>query len=308
MTTSQPTTGPPAAGQPATRQPATGLLPRRGSPRMTPGRWVVLAIGVPIALVLIGATGFSVVVALGQASFPVSYAVPVSHGQLTASVGAGNITVRPSQGTQGTTAHLTGTVQYSLIRPRVTYSTTATGTTVGLRCRIPTGNCGLDATLLVPEAANVALSSDGGDITVSSLAASVNLSSEGGDIAVSGIGGLARVSTGGGDLTADDLAGIGQFSTSGGDINGGDLTAPSVNADSGGGDVTLVFAKPPANLDITSDGGDITVLLPHGSTGYNVTSSADGGDDSVSVPVSPSSKHTINVDSGGGDISIGEAS
>ena len=84
--------------------------------------------------------------------------------------------------------------------------------------------------------------------------------------------------------------------------------AGTFNAGSGGGDVTLVFIKPPANLDITSDGGDITVLLPHGSTAYRVSSSADGGDDSVSVPTSALSHNTISVDSGGGDITIAEAS
>jgi len=50
------------------------------------------------------------------------------------------------------------------------------------------------------------------------------------------------------------------------------------------------------------------VLLPHGSTAYRISSSADGGDDSVSVPTSALSHNTINVDSGGGDITIAEAS
>ena len=114
--------------------------------------------------------------------------------------------------------------------------------------------------------------------------------------------------TDGGDLTASDLAGVLKFSTSGGDITGNDLAAPSVNVGSGGGNITLVFAQPPANLDITSDGGDVTVLLPRGATAYHITASADGGDDSVSVPTSPLSHNTISVDSGGGNISIAEAS
>ena len=108
----------------------------------------------------------------------------------------------------------------------------------------------------------------------------VTLSSDGGDVAVSGPGGLTTVDTGGGNLTASDLAGIVKFSTSGGDITGNDLAAPSVNAGSGGGNVTLVFTQPPANLDITSDGGDVTVLLPHGTTAYRITSTSDGGDES----------------------------
>jgi hypothetical protein len=273
--------------------------------RMTPARLATLVIGVPLVLMLIGWIGFNAVALDARGSFPVSYVLPVQDGQLVASFGGGNITLRPGQ---GNTARLTGTVQYDLVRPHVTESSTAAGTRLGVSCRVPVGSCGLTATLQVPPQIGLTLSSGGGDLDISGPATSVNLSSEGGDIAIAGVGGLARVSTGGGDLSANDLAGILQFSTSGGDINGGDLTAPSVNADSGGGDVTLVFTKSPANLDITSDGGDITVLLPHGDTGYNVTSSADGGDDTVSVPVSPSSKNTINVDSGGGDITIAEAS
>ena len=137
----------------------------------------------------------------------------------------------------------------------------------------------------------------------------VTLSSEGGDVAISGPGGLTTVDTGGGDLTASDLAGIVKFSTSGGDITGNDLAAPSVNAGSGGGDVTLVFTQPPANLDITSDGGDITVLLPHGATAYHITSSLRRRQ-RESSPCRPARcpSNTISVDSGGGDITIAEAS
>ena len=146
-------------------------------------------------------------------------------------------------------------------------------------------------------------------MTVPDVAHSVNLTRDGGDVAVSGIPGLAEVSTGGGNLTAGDLAGPLQFTTDGGDINGNDLTAQSLNAGSGGGNVTVVFTRVPANLAISSDGGDITIELPHGRTAYYVTSGSDGGDDNVSVPVSsnPQAANKINVDSGGGNISTMEA-
>jgi len=67
-----------------------------------------------------------------------------------------------------------------------------------------------------------------------------------------------------------------------------------------------VFTRVPANLNITSGGGDITILLPRGNTHYAITSSTDGGDYSAQVPVS-SSGNTINVDSGGGNVSIAES-
>ena len=52
-----------------------------------------------------------------------------------------------------------------------------------------------------------------------------------------------------------------------------------------GGNVTLVFSRPPANLVVTSGGGDITILLPPGQTEYAITDSRGGGDYSRANPV-----------------------
>jgi hypothetical protein len=288
--------------------PASRLAPAPGTLRLTPARVLTLVIGVPLILALIGWLGFSAVALVSKGSYHVSYVIGVRDGQLVAGVGgengAGDVVLRPGP---GHTARLTGTVQYNLIRPVLTQSTGTSGTNFDVNCRIPTGSCGLDATVEVPPQTAVTLSSGGGDMKVSGIG-DVTLSSGGGDVAISGSGGLTSVTTGGGDLTASDLAGVLKFSTSGGDITGNDLAAPSVNAGSGGGDVTLVFTEPPANLDIPSDGGDITVLLPQGTTAYHITGRADGGNDTESVPTSALSHNTISVDSGGGDITIAEAS
>jgi Putative adhesin len=247
----------------------TTALMAPGRLRMTPARILTLVIGVPLILSLIGWTGFTVIAEVGQASFPVSYTVPVDHGQLVANVASGDVTVRP---VAGTTAHLAGHVQYSLVRPGITERTTASGTTLSLSCHLQTGNCGLDATLSVPYDTAVTLSSEGGDLTASTLT---------------------------GRLT---------FDTAGGNINGDTLTAPYLHAESGGGDVSLVFTKPPGNLDITSDGGNVNVVLPHSATAYRVATSPDGGNATDAVPTSDSASNTITIQSGGGDISITEAS
>ena len=221
--------------------PATGA-PRAsgGALRMTPGRWVALAIGVPIALALIGWSAFSLVAAVGRASFPVNTSIPLQDGHLVASTGGGDITVHQDQ-TRGGTARLTGTVQYSLIRPHLTID----GTGVHLDCLLPTGNCGLNATLDVPLDTSVNLASEGGNMQVNGIQRDVTLNSSGGDVTVSGIGGIADVTTGGGNVTASDLGDIRQFSTEGGDINGTGLSAPQVTTDSGGGNVTLAFTSVP---------------------------------------------------------------
>ena len=220
---------------PATRPPrAAAAL------RMTPGRWATLAIGVPIALVLIGWSAFSLVAFIGQASFPVSTTIPVEHGRLVASTGGGDLTVHQGQ-VSGATARLTGTVQYSLIRPNLT----VIGTGVTLDCRLPTGNCGLSATLDVPLDTAVNLSTGGGNMQVSGIQGNVRLDSGGGDAGISAIDGTADVLTGGGNLTAGDLGSILKFSTDGGDVDGSGLFSRHVTTDSGGGNVTLVFTAVP---------------------------------------------------------------
>ncbi|HEY0998113.1 MAG TPA: hypothetical protein VGD83_00620, partial [Streptosporangiaceae bacterium] len=103
-----------------TTLPTTGPVtsPPRPSAalRMTPGRRATLAIGVPIALVLIGWSAFSLISGLGRASFPVSATIPVQNGRLVASTGGGDITVHQGRVSDGT-ARLTGTVEYSPVRP-----------------------------------------------------------------------------------------------------------------------------------------------------------------------------------------------
>jgi Putative adhesin len=290
-----------------TTAPMTGPVTSPPRPpaalRMTPGRWATLAIGVPIALVLIGWSAFSLVAGIGRASFPVSATIPLQNGRLVASTDGGDITVHQGQVSDGT-ARLTGTVEYSLVRPTFTVS----GSGISLHCRLPTGNCGLNATLDVPSHTAVDLTTGGGNMQVSGIQGNVTLDSGGGDAGISGIGGTADVQTGGGDLTASDLGGVLTFSTGGGDVSGSGLFSRHVTTDSGGGDVTLVFTSVPDSVKVSSGGGDITIVVPRGGTSYAIKSNASGGDFSARVPTNDASRHTIRVDSGGGDISIAEPS
>ncbi len=290
-----------------TTLPATGPVTSPPRPpadlRMTPGRWATLAIGVPIALVLIGWSAFSLVASIGQASFPVSATIPVQNGRVAASTGGGDITVHQGHVSDGT-ARLTGKVEYSLVRPRFTVSSSG----ISLQCDMPTGNCGLNATLDVPSHTAVDLTTGGGNMQVSGIQGNVTLDSSGGNVGLSRIGGTVAVLSGGGNLTASDLGGVLNFTTSGGDVDGSGLFSPHVTMDSGGGNVTLVFTAVPDYLKIGGSGGDITIVVPRGNTSYDIKSNASGGDYHASVPVNNASRHTIQVDSGGGNISIAEAS
>jgi Putative adhesin len=280
--------------------PVTGQSHPPARLTMTPGRWVALMIGVPIALALILGGGLSLVSNIGTASYHVDRAISLDHGRLVASANGSDLTVSQAQA-GGSSAQLTGTVQYSLIRPDFTVTD---GTGFSLRCRLFLGNCGLDALLSVPAGTALDLTSGGGNMQVSGIQSAVTLTSDGGDISLSGSGGAATVDSGGGNLSISRLGGILNFTTSGGDVNGNSLTSPTITMDTGGGNVSLTFTRPPANLTITSSGGDITIVVPRGATAYAITESTKGGDYGDKVPSNDRAANKITVDSGGGNVSI----
>ena len=312
---------------------------------MTPGRWVALAVGVPVALALIGWTGFSLVTTVARGSYPFSYAIPVRDGQVAVNIDAGDVTLQQALG-GSTTARLTGTVQYGLIRPGISENTTPTGANIGMDCNGINTDCGMSASLDVPAQTAVTLWSNGGNITASGFSNGMTLSAAGGNVNATNLAGNVQLDSGGGDLTANGLTGTLQIATEGGNIDGdnwagngttrvdtggGDMTVNGltgnfqmsaeggnvdvsgvasalVGMDSGGGDVTVALTQVPQNLQITTEGGNVTVILPLGSTTYNI-STPDNQGGNVSYPqslVSSTSTHKVTIDSGGGDITISQ--
>lgn len=259
--------------------------------RMTPARRAALAIGVPVILALVGWGGYGIVAAIGQGHFPVNESVAVSGGPVSAHVGGGNVLLQ--QGPAGQ-VKLTGTAHYSLIRPNLTEHRTGGGVTFGYDCNVNlSGNCGVDGTLTVPAGTVSTVSTDGGNVTATGTTGDVTLSS------------------GGGDLTVDNASGDLTLNTDGGNITGTGITAPSFSAGTGGGDVRIVFTSVPRNVQIHSDGGDITVVVPQSNVRYNVSATTDGGsvNDSLQTtnPGSARSPYTITASTGGGDITLSQA-
>jgi hypothetical protein len=277
---------------------------RSGSParlRMTPGRALTLAIGVPVLLALIGFTGLSTVANIGQASFPVHVTIGVRHGQVTAQVNSGNITLRQST-VAGKRAELTGTADYSLIHSTVTVS----GSNVSYRCRFQlTGDCYLDATLAVPARTGVSLSTFGGDVTVPRFTSGqLTLNTDGGNVTAGTLAGPVSLTTGGGDMTASALDGSLRAVSDGGNLTIQAMDSADASIQSGGGDVSLAYDAAPDSLQVNSDGGNITLALPPGS--YNLQTNTDGGTPSISKAVvdDPSAPKSIVLESSGGDITI----
>jgi hypothetical protein len=261
----------------------------RASLPLTPARRVALALGVPLCLVLIASTGFNLVANIGRGTIPVNYAIPVSAGRLAVSLNGGDIQLRQAdRGQQGT---LTGTGTYSLVRPHVTEELSAPGVaSFGYGCPIPFGDCGLNATVKVPASTAVSVSTDGGNVTAD------------------GINGPVTLTTGGGDVTANEVAGNLTLHTDGGDIQANGVTAAQVSASTSGGDITIVFTAVPTSVQVSTDGGDVTIIVPNGNTVYDATAHTDGGSTNVTVPTDLHSSNVITATSGGGDITIRNAS
>jgi len=247
--------------------------------QMTPARRVTLAVCVPLALALIGWTGFNVVALVGTGQYSFATPLTLRDGTLNANVSGGDVTLVP-----GSTAQLSGKITYSLIRPSVTVGDNG----VTFRCSVPTGTCSMDGTMTVPRSANVNLSSGDGDLTVNG-----------------GIDGNVSLSSGAGDLTADGLAGIVSLKTGVGDIAASSLTASDVTVSSGAGDVTLRFTRVPSSVRVTSSVGDITIVVPAGS--YHIEGGSSVGDFSYPQGMNDTaSPHVISADSSVGDVTISE--
>jgi DUF4097 and DUF4098 domain-containing protein YvlB len=284
------------------------------------------------------------VASVARGSYPFSYAIPVPDGHVAVNINAGDVTLREAPGSS--TARLTGTVQYGLIRPAIGETITPTGASIDMSCNGINTDCRMSGTLDVPAQTAVTLWSNGGDVTASGFSSGMTLSASGGNVNATNLAGdlqldtgggdltgtgltgplqvdteggnvnadnwtgsgTMRIDTGGGDLTANNLTGNFQLSTEGGDVNANGVASTLAGMDSGGGNVTLALTQVPQNLQITAEGGDVTVILPLGSTTYDISTPDDQGAN-VSYPqslFSATSTHKITIDSGGGDITVSQ--
>jgi hypothetical protein len=289
--------------------PAPGPRPSGAIP-LTLGRRLALAFGVPAVVFVILITGFQIVANLGRASFQVSRTLPVTDGRFTLNDDGGDVDLHGMPpATAAGVARVTGTVNYSLVHPKVIWDdgTSRKGAGIRLGCPLASlANCELNAHVDLPASTVVKASTGGGNITASSLSGAVTLQTSGGDVTASDLTGAVNVDTGGGNVSVARVSGKTHLHTSGGDITGTGIKASDVTADTGGGNVGLTLIDPPANLSVTTSGGDITIIVPAGVT-YAVTTSTSGGDINDLVDRSSSSPYRISASTGGGNITIKNA-
>lgn len=294
--------------------------PARSFP-MTRGRRAALVVGLPVCLLLVAGTALSLVADIGGGHYPVSYTVPAGTKTLTLNV-TGQLTIKPTAASQAT---LAGTARYSIFRSKVTESTTGSATTVGYRCPLPLGYCGLDATVAVPATVTMlTASSGGGNATVTGTAGPVKLSTGDGNLSVDHASGPLTLNTDNGGVqvsavrsaTLSASSGNGNIqaagvtsttiteNTSSGNIDGSGIATATITASTGNGDIKIAFSAVPDNVRVNSNRGNITLILPAGSAQYHVVPNSLQGTVSDTVPQQTSSPHVITASTGSGDITI----
>jgi hypothetical protein len=288
---------------------------------LTPARWFILVLCVPLALVTIAATGLALIGAVARGSYPVNFSVP-AHGRAV-SVSAGSSTVSLGPGT-GDTVTVRGKATYSLFRPKVSIRPTATGLAIGSSCHGFIVSCSFRYAIAAPSRLGADVSDASGDLSASGLSGPVTLSDDSGDVTASRLGGLVKISDSSGDITlarlsspdvrVKDASGdvtLARLSSpdvgvkdASGDVKGAALADPDVTVVDESGDVTLTFTVVPSQVVVTDSSGDITLVLPAGSTPYRVSASTSSGDTSIRVPTSPTSSHVLTATDESGDITI----
>lgn len=291
---------------------------------MTPARQAILAIGVPVALAVIGigVAGWASGAIAGltrQVSYQRAVSVPATGGHVNVTVDNADATLGASTGDR---IRVRGTFRGSLVRPTFSWRSTAAGLALHSHCRVPAGVCSLRYAITAPARLPVAVTdssgnldargfrgavtvSDGsGDLGVADLAGNIRLDDGSGNIAASRLTGGIRLDEGSGDINASGLSGGIRFQDGSGNVVIDRLAGTDVSGSDGSGDITLTFTKLPERVQVSDGSGNVTVVLPPGRTAYDVIARSSSGNTAVAVPRSSSSKHVIIVTVQSGDITI----
>jgi hypothetical protein len=267
---------------------------------MTPARRLVLAVGLPFALALVGLVSLTAVALADVASYRVHVSVPASGGQTRIVIDNADAIVRP--GADGRVS-VNGTLRGSLARPAFGWRSTGAGLTLHSRCWSWAGWCSLGYSVTAPAGLPLAVTDGSGDLSASCFGGHVTLSGGAGNITASHLSGAIELASGSGDITASGLDGSVRLSDGAGNIVVTGLAATDVVGDDGSGNITLTFSKAPRRVEVTDESGDITLVLPRGQS-YLVTAHSSQGNTSVSVRQSPSSPYVITASNGSGNITI----
>ncbi|HEX3493573.1 MAG TPA: DUF4097 family beta strand repeat-containing protein [Streptosporangiaceae bacterium] len=294
---------------------------------LTPGRRVILAAGVPAALLLIaflvfqwGRSAIKVLANGDQRGYPVAVSAPLSGGQSQLTVNNADISLQPGGGSR---IRVRGSLYGAITPPTFQHQETRQGLLLNPTCAAPVGNCSLTLHARVPATlpvtatdtggnlsatgltGNEALSDNSGNLTATGLGGSIYLNDQFGELNASGLSGGVQIVSTSGDITASGVTGNTRLQDNFGNITVTGLAAADVRASDVNGDILLVFTKIPRHVAVTDTFGNITLELPRGPVTYRVQAPRPlFGTRSITVPESPSSHNVITAHNSNGDITI----
>lgn len=135
----------------------------------------------------------------------------------------------------------------------------------------------------VPKRYEVSVRTGGGSIELTDTTGSVKLNTSGGDVTAKDVNGTAWLRTSGGRISAEDIKGDVDANTSGGDVRLLKIDG-RVKAHTSGGSVRVSLVGANRGITATTSGGDVELILPHGTAGY-VTATTSGGSVTTDIPV-----------------------
>lgn len=107
-----------------------------------------------------------------------------------------------------------------------------------------------------------------------------------------------------GSIVLDAIDGTVTAQSDDGAIFGTALNVRSVTASSEDGSIDLDFASEPDRVDVTTDDGSITIVVPDDATPYNVSTTIDDGSVSISINDDPSADRSITTRTEDGSVLI----
>jgi hypothetical protein len=252
----------------------------------TNGRVTALAIGIPLALGVMGWQAFNMVGFMAHTSEHHEESYAWNGGEISVDVSSGS--VRVVVGDSGTVG-VSYTEHYQLQKPTTSVTTSGNGLQVKAHCPggVFSNNCDINYVLTVPSSAKMTIHTGDGGVHVADLAGALDLD------------------TGDGGIVLDDVSGDVQARTGDGGVHGSGLRSATLQAHTGDGGIDLEWQSAPTTVALTSGDGGVHITVPDGSGPYRVdVSSGDGGKD-VSVPTDPNAAAHITVHTGDGGISVG---
>lgn len=132
----------------------------------------------------------------------------------------------------------------------------------------------------------------------------MSINGSNGSVRIRGVAGPIEVDTDNGTIELEDISGDIRAASDNGGITGRRLSAPSVDADTDNGRISLSFVEPPTSVSARTSNGSVEVVVPDTDVLYRVDLRTDNGSTDNSVRTDPASSNVIDLSSNNGSITV----